>query len=175
MESGWATTRRPEGLWEEGVSPRLLCRFGCNCRAKLNCLWVHKPKVQQWFVDEQALLQRRMMMECLFCARGECKYGERCMRSQRAREMRTSRLDSDYESGSEENSGGGTVAASRVREGRCAELEARDQQGTLVMVRPGSRSEVVRWHCSGIPLLLGSCRGLSSRIKRCSVMAGTRC
>ena len=46
-------------------------------------------------------------MECLFCARGECEYGERCMRSQRAREMRTLRLDSDYESGSEENSGGG--------------------------------------------------------------------
>ena len=88
MESG--QTGRPEGLWKEGMSPRLLCRFGCNCRAKLNCLWVHKPKVQQWFVDEQALLQRRMMMECLFCARGECKYGERCMRSQRAREMRTS-------------------------------------------------------------------------------------
>ena len=104
MESG--QTGRPEGLWEEGMSPRLLCRFGCNCRAKLNCLWVHKPKVQQWFVDEHALQRRRMTMECLFCARGECKYGERCMCSQRAREMRTLRLDSDYESGSEENSGG---------------------------------------------------------------------
>ena len=98
MESG--QTGRPEGLWKEGMSPRLLCRFGCNCRAKLNCLWVHKPKVQQWFGDEQVLLQRKMMMECLFCARGECRYGERCMRSQRAKEMRTSRLDSDYESGS---------------------------------------------------------------------------
>ena len=105
MESG--QTGRPAGLWEEGMSPRLLCRFGCNCRAKQNCLWVHKPEVQQWFDDEQALLRRRITMECLFCARGECKYGERCMRSQRAREMRTLRLDSDYESGSEVNSGGG--------------------------------------------------------------------
>ena len=107
MESGWATTRRPEGLCEEDVSLRLLCRFGCNCRAKLNCLWVHKPKVQQWFEDEQVLLQRKMMMECLFCARGECRYGERCMRSQRAKEMRTSRLDSDYESGNDGDGGGG--------------------------------------------------------------------
>ena len=105
MESG--QTGRPEGLWKDGMSPRLLCRFGCNCRAKQNCLWVHKPEVQQWFDDEQALLRRRITMECLFCARGECKYGERCMRSRRAREMRTLRLDSDYESGSEVNSGGG--------------------------------------------------------------------
>ena len=30
MESGCTTTRRPEGLWEEDVSPRLLCRFGCG-------------------------------------------------------------------------------------------------------------------------------------------------
>ena len=106
MESGRTIIHRLDGLCMEEVSPRLLCRFGCNYRAKLDCLWVHKPKVQQWFEDEQ-LLQRKMMMECLFCARGECRYGERCMRSQRAREMRNSRLDSDYESGSDGGGGGG--------------------------------------------------------------------
>ena len=51
-------------------------------------------------------------MECAFCARGECRYGERCMRSQRAREMRLSRLDSDYESGSNGGNGRGAVTAS---------------------------------------------------------------
>ena len=75
------TTHRPDGLCWEDVSPRLLCKFGCNCRAELSCLWVHKPQVQQWFEDEQLLLQCKMVMECLFCARGECRYGERCMRS----------------------------------------------------------------------------------------------
>ena len=61
------TTHRPDGVCWEDVSPQLLCKFGCNCRAKLNCLWVHKPQVQQWFVDEQLLLQRKMM-ECFFYA-----------------------------------------------------------------------------------------------------------
>ena len=44
-EAGLTTTHRPDGLCSEGVSPRLLCNFGCNCRAKLNCLRVriHKP------------------------------------------------------------------------------------------------------------------------------------
>ena len=107
MESGLTTTHRPDGLCLEDVSLRLLCKFGCNCRAKLNCLWVHKPQVQQWFQDEQLLLQRKMLMECLFYARGECRYGERCMRSQRAREMRESRLDSDYRPDYDSGSGGG--------------------------------------------------------------------
>ena len=49
-------------------------------------------------------------MECLFCARGECRYGERSMHSQRVRAMRQSRLDSDYESGSGGGGGDSTSA-----------------------------------------------------------------
>ena len=55
--------RGSRGLCWEDVSPQMLCKFGCNCRAKLICLWVHKPQVQQWSEDEQLLLQRKMMME----------------------------------------------------------------------------------------------------------------
>ena len=48
------------------------------------------------------------MMECAFCARGEtqCRYGERCVQSERSRALRQSRLDPDYESGSDRGSGG---------------------------------------------------------------------
>ena len=69
---------RSEDLCWEDVPPQMLCKFGCNCRAKLKCLWVHKPHVQQWFEDGQLLLQREMVVECLFCARGECRYDEHC-------------------------------------------------------------------------------------------------
>ena len=55
-------------------------------------------------------------MECLLCARGECRYGERCMRSQRPRTMRQSRLDSDYESGSGGGSGGGGGGSTSAEE-----------------------------------------------------------
>ena len=45
------------------------------------------------------------------------------MRSQRAREMRQPRLDSDYESGSDDGSGSGAVAAVRLRaNGRMREM-----------------------------------------------------
>ena len=55
-------------------------------------------------------------MECAFCARGECRYGERCLRSQRARGGRQSLLDSDYGSGSDGGSGergGGSASDER--------------------------------------------------------------
>ena len=65
--------------------PQMFCMFGCNCRAKLKCMWVHRRQLQQWFkvINEQLLLLRKMMTECSFWERGECRYGERCMRSQR--------------------------------------------------------------------------------------------
>ena len=62
--------------------------------------------MQQWFEDEQLLLQQEMMMECLFCARGECRYNERPQRAS-SEQMRESRLDSEYDSGSDDGSGGG--------------------------------------------------------------------
>ena len=35
----------------------MLRKFGCHCRAKLNCLWAHKPQLQQWFESGQLLLR----------------------------------------------------------------------------------------------------------------------
>ena len=81
--------------------------------------------MQQWFEDEQLLLQRKMMMECLFCARGECRTGEGVVGS---------RLDSGYDSGNEGGGGGGgAVAAPLVRE-----------KMRLVMVR-GTQRRVRAW------------------------------
>ena len=38
---------------------------------------------------ELQLLQRKMLpMECTFCASGECRYGIRCLRSERCRSAR---------------------------------------------------------------------------------------
>ena len=63
-------------------------------------------------------------------ARGECRYGERCMRPQR--EMRGPRLDSDYESGSDGGGGGrGAVAAPQAR----GEMGMVGVTGALLAVR----------------------------------------
>ena len=44
-------------LVEWGMVPQMLCKFGCGCRNRQNCLWVHNhahSQQQQWFRDAGA-------------------------------------------------------------------------------------------------------------------------
>ena len=120
-------------------------------------------------------------------------YGDRCMRPQRPRAMGPSRLDSDYESGSDGGSGRG-VAASRLMEG-----DGDDERFQLLAMRvPVEALPMVliyQWRTEdlqlvvggaalaapyrkGGPLLLWCCRGVCTR-RECSCLGDgwrrTRC
>ena len=83
-----------ELCWED-VPSQMFCRLGCDCRAIEAQLSVGAQTPAAAVVPPQ----RKTMMECAFFV----VY----MRSERPRTMRLSRLDSDYESGSDRESSGG--------------------------------------------------------------------
>jgi hypothetical protein len=62
----------------------MICRFGGCCTKGLNCPWLHTLEETQIFKDELALRQRKLAVRCGFCARGECRFGAACERTQRA-------------------------------------------------------------------------------------------
>ena len=63
-----------------------ICRFGGCCTAGLNCPWWHSDEEIRIFEDERELKKRKLVVRCGFCARGECRDGLNCQRTQRATE-----------------------------------------------------------------------------------------
>ena len=84
------------------------CRFGGDCGQGLNCPFAHSDEELSIFEAERQLKQRKLMVRCGFCVRGECRYGESCWRG--PGDCVPCAPDSEYdtaESASEEDSAGG--------------------------------------------------------------------
>ena len=57
-----------------------MCRFGGCCKQGLNCPFIHSDEEVAIFEAEKQLKQRKLMVRCGFCVRGECRYGGSCRR-----------------------------------------------------------------------------------------------
>ena len=82
-EEGSAAAGEQEQEMQRHVSSRI-CRFGGCCTAGLNCPWWHSDEEIKIFEDERELKRRKLAVRCGFCARGECRHGAACQRTQRA-------------------------------------------------------------------------------------------
>ena len=56
------------------------CRFQADCEQGLNCPYEHSDEVLAIFEAEKQLKQRKLMVRCGFCVRGECRHGDSCWR-----------------------------------------------------------------------------------------------
>ena len=108
-EMQWRMDRRLRGR---------TCRFQGDCVQGLNCPFEHSDEVLAIFVDEKRLKQRKLMVRCGFCVRGECKHGDRCWRGSGGCVPPQQGPDSDYDTAESASEDGNPADGTDGSEGR---------------------------------------------------------